>query len=101
MKKEILQEFRVPISEEIALEHRLQLSLEDMMKNQKKLLEISKKVPDEAIFNVTAAGNSSDIIEQLNKYVKAGAEHFVLEIFGNYWESLKVIAKEIIPYFQE
>ncbi|MHA1385388.1 MAG: LLM class flavin-dependent oxidoreductase [Candidatus Helarchaeota archaeon] len=101
MKKEILEEFKVPIIDEITLEHRLQLSLEDMMKNQIRLLEISKKVPDEAIFNVTAAGNSSDIIEQLNKYVKAGVEHFVLEIFGNYWESLEVIAEEIIPYFQE
>ncbi|MHA1376909.1 MAG: LLM class flavin-dependent oxidoreductase [Candidatus Helarchaeota archaeon] len=100
LKKEILEEFDVPIIEDMTVEHRLQLSLEDMGKQQKKILEISKKIPEQAIFNVTAAGTADDIIEQLKKFEKAGVEHFVLEVFGNYWKSLEIIAKEIIPHFQ-
>jgi phthiodiolone/phenolphthiodiolone dimycocerosates ketoreductase len=91
LKKEILEEFKVPIPEEIKIESRLRQSI----------LKLMKKIPDDAIFNVTAAGNPDDVIEQLHKFVKAGVEHFVLEIFGNYWKSLKLFASEIMPHFQE
>ncbi len=100
MKKEIFEEYKIPFDENMSFEHGLRLSIEEMAKVQQEMIEMYKTIPEEAVFNVTAAGSPEDVIEQLDRFVKAGVEHFAIEFLGKYWESLELFANEIIPHFQ-
>ncbi|MFX0134384.1 MAG: LLM class flavin-dependent oxidoreductase [Candidatus Hodarchaeota archaeon] len=99
LKKEILKEFKIHFDENINFDYGLRLSLEEMAKFQQEMMAMYKTIPDEAIYSVTAAGSPEDVIEQLDKFIKAGVEHFAIEFLGKYWESLELFAKEIIPHF--
>lgn len=99
-REDILKEYDISIPEGFNFHH-LNLSIDDMKLQRRLQEQVMKVIPDEAIFNTVAAGTPDEVIEQIHAFKKAGVEHFVFEIFGKYWDSLKVVAETIIPYCKE
>ena len=62
-----------------------------------------ENVPEEVIDSMCISGSPEDCIEQINDYIKAGVEHFLIEIFGigEYFETLKLFTESVVNYFKE
>jgi phthiodiolone/phenolphthiodiolone dimycocerosates ketoreductase len=70
----------------------------------RKLLERAKKLPDDVIDDAPVFfGSPEDVIEGIDKYVKVGARHFVLNFFVRpevLRDNLKMFAEKVMPYFK-
>ncbi len=101
LKKELLNEYKIEIPEDLRIQNRIKLSLSEMQKDIEKLGSLISQIPLELIQQVTAYGTPEDCIESLDRFVKAGVEHFVIEFVGpNYFEALELFAKEVMPHFK-
>ena len=68
----------------------------------KKMGEVMKQIPFEAVQKTTVFGTPDDCIEQIDKYIKAGVEHFVVSPMNVRMEdNIKLYGEKIIPYFRE
>lgn len=69
------------------------------------LLEKAKRVPEEEVRRFCIIGSPDDCIGKIDRFIKAGVEHLVLDPF---WSTPKgardqqtLIAKKILPYFKK
>ncbi len=71
---------------------------------------IAKEMPEELVRRFLIMGGPDEIIEGVDRYVKAGVRHVVLKdvvgmsLFANVSEmekTLRVIGRKVIPYFRE
>ena len=62
-----------------------------------------RDVPEEIIDSMVIAGTPEDCIEQINKFIKAGVEHFLIAIFGlgDYFKATELFTNEVFNYFKE
>lgn len=69
------------------------------------LLEKAKQLPDEILDKAPVFfGTKDDIINGIEKYVKVGVRHFVVNFYVRpdmLKDNLKLFAEEVIPYFKE
>ncbi len=101
LKKEILNEYNIKLPEELQFQRRIKLSLYEMQKDVKKLSSLVSQIPLEVIQEVTAYGTPEDCIKSLERFVKAGVEHFVIEFLGpDYFDALELFATEVVPHFK-
>ncbi|MBN2152671.1 MAG: LLM class flavin-dependent oxidoreductase [Candidatus Lokiarchaeota archaeon] len=57
-------------------------------------------IPIEKVMEPVFAGSSDEVIGQIEKWVEAGCEHFMFQLFGDdYWGSLELLSKKVIPHF--
>jgi phthiodiolone/phenolphthiodiolone dimycocerosates ketoreductase len=98
LRDDLLKEYKVPIPEGYVADH---LISRDSTIQLEKQIQVMKEIPDEATFNTVGAGTPDDVIDLIQKFVQAGVEHFVFEIFGRYWDTLRLIAETIVPYCKE
>ncbi len=73
-------------------------------RHQGSAMEFAMKanIPVEKIMAPVLAGSSDEVISQVEKWIAAGCEHFMLQLFGDdYWGSLDLFSKKVIPYFAE
>ncbi|MHA2131695.1 MAG: hypothetical protein ACW99L_17140, partial [Promethearchaeota archaeon] len=79
-------------------------SLSDIAKERKKRSEFAREnVPEEIIDSMCISGSPEDCIEQIDDYIKAGVEHFLIEIFGvgKYFDTLELFTESVVNYFKE
>ena len=74
-----------------------------------KLAPIVEDIPDKLIRESGMVGTKEDIIKKIQKYVDAGAQHFVLELQNGvssrnapytYFDVTRILSEEIIPMFK-
>ncbi|MHA1649503.1 MAG: LLM class flavin-dependent oxidoreductase [Candidatus Helarchaeota archaeon] len=100
-RKEILSPHNIEIPEDIELESLYREPIRFHTKKQQQIIEfVSKNVPDEIIESIAIAGSPDEVIDQINEFIKAGAEHFIFEFIGDYFNSLKLFAEEVMPHFK-
>ena len=69
---------------------------------ENKLMELIPRIPPELADEFSIMGSRDECIEQIEKFAKAGVEHFILINVGTKpKETLKAYGEEIIPYFKE
>ncbi|MFX0134925.1 MAG: LLM class flavin-dependent oxidoreductase [Candidatus Hodarchaeota archaeon] len=75
-----------------------------------KLFPIIQDIPDEVIREQGLIGNEEEITKKFEKFIKSGAEYFVLELLNGasrknapftYFDVSKILAEKIIPQFRE
>jgi len=106
--EEIFKEATGYNSEEMSI---LLYDREDVVKfDYKKLAPLAEDIPDELIRESGMIGTKEEVIKKIQKFVDAGAEHFILELQHgvssrhspfSYFEVTKIISEEIIPIFKE
>jgi len=68
-----------------------------------KAIEIGKKIPLEVVKDRFIFGTPDDVIEKLEAFLKAGAEHFVLTPLvrhSDYIPTIRTLSEKVIPYFR-
>ena len=58
-------------------------------------------IPEEVRLQTVLCGSPDDVIQQIQKWVEAGCEHFCLQFIGDdYFGQVKEFATEIMPHFK-
>ncbi len=75
------------------------------MSNQEWIVKMRKAaitIPDSVARSSTAVGTPDDVIQILERFIKAGVNHFVIRFWGsNYFGSIDKFASLVIPYFKD
>ena len=72
--------------------------------NVEKLLNVAKQIPFELVERRYFYGSPEDVAERMEKFIKAGVEHFVLTplVRHNYYlECVRLIAEKVLPLLRE
>jgi len=97
----ILRKLGFDVTDEYDMTFSLVMKLETTMA----LLEKAKQLPDTILDKAPVFfGTEDDVISGIEKYVKAGAQHFVVNFFvrpETLKDTLKLFAEKVIPYFKE
>ena len=102
LKKELLEKSDIQLPDDLNFQKRIKLSLHDMQKDAEKMSHVVSQIPEELIQHVTAYGTPEDCIESIDRFVKVGVEHFVIEFLGpNYFDALRLFVSEVVAYFRE
>jgi alkanesulfonate monooxygenase SsuD/methylene tetrahydromethanopterin reductase-like flavin-dependent oxidoreductase (luciferase family) len=96
----ILRKLGFDVTDEYDMTFNLVMKLDTTMA----LLERAKQLPDDILDKAPIFfGTADDIIEGIEQYVKAGAQHFVVNFFVRsemLKDTLNLFAEKVIPYFK-
>lgn len=68
----------------------------------RRLLELAERIPEEAVREVSVAGTPEEAIGHVERFVEAGATLILLiPIAAVFEETLRNYSEKIIPYFRE
>jgi len=60
-----------------------------------------KNIPEEVRLQTVLSGSPDDVIQQIEKWIEAGCEHFCLQFMGDdYFGSLKEFSEDVMPHFK-
>ncbi|MCI0561340.1 MAG: LLM class flavin-dependent oxidoreductase, partial [Nitrososphaera sp.] len=70
------------------------------------LMEQMKKaalqIPDSVARTAIGVGSPDDVIEMLERFIKAGTNHFIIRFWGDgYFKNIEMFGKKVIPYFRD
>jgi len=101
----ILEEYNVKVPEDFyARWHQETLSELEEPKKENEISNFAKEnVPQEVIDSMIIFGSPEECIEQIDEYIKAGVEHFLIEVYGlgTYFEALELFTDTVFSYFKE
>lgn len=101
----ILEEYNVKVPIEFhGRYYRETLSEMEESSKEKEISNFAKEnVPQEVIDSMIIFGSPDECIAQMDDYIKAGVEHFLIEIYGlgNYFEALELFTDTVFSYFKE
>jgi phthiodiolone/phenolphthiodiolone dimycocerosates ketoreductase len=74
--------------------------------NKPELMEQMKKaatqIPDSVARTAIGVGNPDDVIQMLDKFIKAGTNHFIIRFWGfGYFKNIELFGNKVIPYFRD
>ncbi|MFX1569561.1 MAG: LLM class flavin-dependent oxidoreductase [Promethearchaeota archaeon] len=99
----ILEDYNIKLPEK--LHHRIvNETVSDLVKSNSEALKFAKEnIPEELIDSFVIFGSPEDCIEQIDEFIEAGVEHFLIEVFGvgNYFQSLELFTNSVLNYFKE
>ena len=100
-REEILSMHGIELPEGIGLKAHFNEPVRKITKSQNETFSyIMEKVPEELITSVVIAGKPNEVIDQIDQFVKVGAEHFIFEFTGEYYKAMKLFAEEVMPHFK-
>jgi phthiodiolone/phenolphthiodiolone dimycocerosates ketoreductase len=71
----------------------------EMMEQMKKA---ALKIPDSVARTAIGVGKADEVIEMLERFIKAGTNHFIIRFWGDgYFKNIELFGKKVIPYFRE
>jgi phthiodiolone/phenolphthiodiolone dimycocerosates ketoreductase len=60
------------------------------------------KIPDSVARTAIGVGKPDDVIQMLERFIKAGTNHFIIRFWGDgYFKNLEMFGNKVIPYFRE
>ena len=102
----ILEEYNIKIPDGITHGRHYKETLSEL-ENTKKEKEISdfakENIPQEIVDSMIIFGSPEECIEQIDEYIKAGVEHFLIEVWGveKYFQALELFTDTVFSYFKE
>ena len=100
-RPEIFDQHGVEVPEKVDFIKHFKLPLKKQKSHTTKAMSFAQKhIPENVRMQCVLAGSPDEVISQIEKWIAAGCEHFCLQFFGDYWESLELFAKEVIPHFK-
>ncbi|MHA1784181.1 MAG: LLM class flavin-dependent oxidoreductase [Candidatus Helarchaeota archaeon] len=101
-RPEILKAYNVDVPEKIDFIKHFKLPLKKQKSHTSKAMSFAQEhVPIDVRMQCVLAGSPDEFVEQIERWIKAGCEHFCLQFFGDdYWDSLKLFAEEVMPHFK-
>ncbi|MGC2309085.1 MAG: LLM class flavin-dependent oxidoreductase, partial [Nitrososphaeraceae archaeon] len=60
------------------------------------------KIPDSVARSAIGVGRPDDVIEMLERFIKAGTNHFIIRFWGEgYFKNIETFGNKVIPYFKD
>lgn len=60
------------------------------------------KIPDSVARTAIGVGKPDDVIQMLERFIKAGTNHFIIRFWGDgYFRSIEMFGNKVIPYFRD
>lgn len=87
--------------EDIAAETPLMRDMGFTDEQQAQLLSAAKRIPDEAVDEISVSGDPERAIERIEAFREAGVDNLVLIPVGDFDETMAHYERKIIPYFAE
>lgn len=100
----ILDDYNIKIPEGFQFHDHYKVSLSERLELQNACMNFAKEnVPQELVDSFVISGSAADCIEKFDEFIKAGVEHFLIEIFGigDHFKVLELFTKEVFGYFKE
>lgn len=102
----ILEEFNIKIPDEITHGRHFKETLRELgnKEKDKEISEFAKEnIPQDVIDSMVISGNPEECIDQIDEYIKAGVEHFLIEVWGvgKYFQALELFTDTVFSYFKE
>jgi phthiodiolone/phenolphthiodiolone dimycocerosates ketoreductase len=74
--------------------------------NKPELMEQMKKaalkIPDSIARTAIGVGKADDVIQMLERFIKAGTNHFIIRFWGEgYFKNIELFGNKVIPYFRD
>jgi phthiodiolone/phenolphthiodiolone dimycocerosates ketoreductase len=74
--------------------------------NKPELMEQMKraalKIPDSVARTAIGVGKPDDVIQMLDRFIKAGTNHFIIRFWGDgYFKNIEMFGNKVIPYFRD
>jgi phthiodiolone/phenolphthiodiolone dimycocerosates ketoreductase len=74
--------------------------------NKPELMEQMKraalKIPDSVARTAIGVGKADDIIQMLERFIRAGTNHFIIRFWGEgYFKNIEMFGNKVIPYFRD
>jgi phthiodiolone/phenolphthiodiolone dimycocerosates ketoreductase len=74
--------------------------------NKPELMEQMKraalKIPDSVARSAIGVGKPDDVIAMLERFIKAGTNHFIIRFWGEgYFKNIEIFGSKVIPYFRD
>jgi len=100
-RPEIFDQHGIEVPEKVDFIKHFKLPLKKQKSHTTKAMSFAQQhIPEDVRMQCVLAGSPDEVIGQIEKWIDAGCEHFCLQFFGDYWESLELFAKEVIPHFK-
>lgn len=102
----ILEDLNVKIPDNITYGRYYKETISEL-ENKEKEKEISEfakeNIPQDVIDSMIISGNPEECIEQIDEYINAGVEHFLIEVWGlgKYFQALTLFTDNVFNYFRE
>jgi phthiodiolone/phenolphthiodiolone dimycocerosates ketoreductase len=102
----ILEELNIKIPDNISHGRYYKETVKEL-ENEEKGKEISEfakeNIPQEIVDSMVIFGSPEECIEQIDEYIKAGVEHFLIEVWGlgKYFQALELFTDTVFSYFKE
>jgi len=102
----ILEEYNIKIPDDMTHDRyykKTMRELENKKKDQEILAFAKDNIPQEVVDSMIISGSPEECIEQIDVYVKAGVEHFLIEVYGvgRYFQTLELFTREVFSYFKQ
>ncbi|MFL6483313.1 MAG: LLM class flavin-dependent oxidoreductase [Nitrososphaera sp.] len=74
--------------------------------NKPELMEQMKraalKIPDSIARSAIGVGKPDDVIAMLERFIKAGTNHFIIRFWGEgYFKNIEIFGSKVLPYFRD
>ena len=74
--------------------------------NKPELMEQMKKaslqIPDDVARTAIGVGSPDDVIEMLERFIKAGTNHFIIRFWGEgLYQNIETFGNKVVPYFAD
>jgi phthiodiolone/phenolphthiodiolone dimycocerosates ketoreductase len=99
----VLNEYNITVPKELHYNRIFKVPTKELTPLLYKMRQYAlENIPRNIIESSVIAGSSEDVIEQLNAFVKLGAEYFIIELFGlgDYFKALQLFTDKVFNYFK-
>jgi alkanesulfonate monooxygenase SsuD/methylene tetrahydromethanopterin reductase-like flavin-dependent oxidoreductase (luciferase family) len=87
--------------EDVAEETPIMFEMAFDEEQERRLLAAADRIPDEAVAEITVAGTPEEVIEDVERWIRAGVDNLVVIPVGDFEETMTHYEETVIPYFRE
>jgi phthiodiolone/phenolphthiodiolone dimycocerosates ketoreductase len=100
-KPELLKVHNIPQSSEFDFRKYFTEYTMDKPELMEAMKKAALQIPDSVARTAIGVGSPDDVIEMLERFIKAGTNHFIIRFWGDgYFKNIEMFGKKVIPYFR-
>jgi phthiodiolone/phenolphthiodiolone dimycocerosates ketoreductase len=101
-KPELLKVHNIPQSSEFDFRKYFTEYTMDKPELMEAMKKAALQIPDSVARTAIGVGSPDDVIEMLERFIKAGTNHFIIRFWGDgYFKNIEMFGKKVIPYFRD
>ncbi len=101
-KPELLKVHDIPLDSDFDFRRYFTEYTMDKPELMEQMKRAALKIPDRVARSAIGVGKPDDVIEMLERFIKAGTNHFIIRFWGEgYFKNIEIFGSKVIPYFSD